>query len=92
MRFVEVSLWVLAGFCAYAAVHHAIAALTPGLGHRFDRRHLWMALICASMPAFAFLQIDMLRAQSLPDYLHALRWNCSSPRRCSPCCPGSSPT
>lgn len=71
MSLIQPSLYLLVGFCAYAAVHHALNLRTAG--HR--TLHLFMVALCTCASLFAVTQSFVVQATDLATFVTALRWN-----------------
>ncbi len=65
------SLLILAGICVYAAISHLTVALRPPL----SRTHLFFSIMCAAIVGFGISYVAVYNAQSVAEYVTALKWN-----------------
>lgn len=67
------SMYVLAGICLYAALHH----LNVAFRQRVNRSHLLFSGLCLAVACAIFPQIQTYQAQNINEFVSALRWNIS---------------
>jgi hypothetical protein len=70
---VIVSLLVLTGFCAYAAMSHAFIAFRKP----FTRIHFLFAVICVLLVVFELSHLLTYAAPTLSEYIPRLKWELS---------------
>lgn len=64
-------MFVLAGICLYAAIHH----LNVALRQPFNWSHFLFAGLSLTVACLLFAQIQTYQAQSIDDFVSALRWS-----------------
>jgi PAS domain S-box-containing protein len=67
-----ITLYVLAGVCLYAAIHHLWIAR-----HLSDRTHLWFALLCLVVTFYVLVKAGAYRAATVAELVSLRRWEVS---------------
>jgi diguanylate cyclase (GGDEF)-like protein/PAS domain S-box-containing protein len=66
--------YLLAGFMAYAAVHHFATAL----GSPLNRMQMVFAVMCLLLVPYAIFYAQTMQATGIGDFVRALKWNLSA--------------
>jgi PAS domain S-box-containing protein len=67
-----ITLYVLAGVCLYAAIHHLWIAR-----HLSDRTHFWFALLCLVVTFYVLVKAGAYRAVTAAELVTLRRWETS---------------